>query len=219
MKHDLKEIGVVLTSHPRQQLFMRQGISSYLGWQGGPIVLAYDDIDVSALPMDLFMPPVTHTVCPPAKYARKMGHAGGCAMQLRNGVRKLYDLGVPYAFLGAADTTLYNHHALLDILAKIEKEGADIAAFQFPTHGLARTEVLWRVLKRLDPDNPPNVCESWTGRQIDELGFTRCRYRDINGFQEQLGRIHVQGRYARNAGISVGDTWRVGEIWPRPDGG
>jgi hypothetical protein len=37
----------------------------------------------------------------------------------------------------------------------------------------------------------------------------------VNWWNEILGLIHLQGEYALNNGITVVDTWALGQIWGR----
>lgn len=108
MDERIKSLGIVLTSHPRQQLFMRQGISSWYGWQGDTIILTYDDIDADMLPISEFCPPITHIVCT-GQPAGQLGHRSGELVTIKIGAEKLRDLGCEYIFKSAADTTVYRH--------------------------------------------------------------------------------------------------------------
>ena len=107
MDKRIESLGIILTSHPRQQLFMRQGIMSWLGWQGSPIVLVYDDIDAEMLPSE-FCPPINHIVCTGQPIGR-LGHKSGELMTIKIGAEKLRDLGCEYIFKSAADTAVYRH--------------------------------------------------------------------------------------------------------------
>jgi len=63
MKADprLDKLGILITSHPKQQKFWKYGLGS---WEGCPlyILMGYDDENLDELPLAEFMPPV-NDVC------------------------------------------------------------------------------------------------------------------------------------------------------------
>ena len=213
LNFDLSNVGIVLTSHPKHQKFMDQGIRSYEGWSGGPIILSYDDENVSKLPMDSWMPPITHTVCS-GKKPGKLGHVRGELFLMTIAGELLEELGIEYVYKSAADTTCYRHYRFEDL--KKELNDNNVNFIRSGTAGVfGRVKDYNKVLAnvRKDVQDKTNIggAELYWGRYERENNFTKRGGR--NYFDNILGRVHIQGEYAFNTKQTVRDTWRIGEIW------
>lgn len=219
MDERIKSLGIVLTSHPRQQMFMQQGIMSWLGFQGGDIVLAYDDIDAEMLPRPEFCPPVNHIICTGQPLGR-LGHRGGELMTIKIGAEKLRDLGCEYIFKDSADTTTYRYRGFDQLFELLDKVKTDLIVLKHCVVFFGRTEAVCRAMEPVKlPDfiNEPikGTAEGWFGNYCKAAGVTEYGLNDENWWEKILGRIHVQGEYALNHQIGTRDTWKTGEIWLR----
>lgn len=213
---DRKDIGIILTSHPKQQMFWEEGIGSLAGWDGGPVVLCYDDITADAIPKDQFMPPVTH-IAPTGVPAGDLGHVRGEFACILAGARKLKELGVPWLFKSAADTTLAKANNLTELHRLMDEAGKDMAAIKGCVHFLARTDDVLRIVERC-PHTPTadfrGCAESLFGQARLDLGISEHGIRDLAWWESTLGCRHVQGEYAIDHGIGVRETWEIGTRWP-----
>ena len=211
LNFDISNVGVVLTSHPKHQKFMDQGIKSYDGWKGGPIILAYDDINMNKLPLKIWQPPITHTICS-GKYPGKLGHVKGELTLMMLGGRLLEELGIEYIYKSAADTTCYRHYRFKDL--KKELNNNNVNFIRSGTAGIfGRVKDYNRVLRNVEKDVRSHIgaAELYWGRYEKKEKFTK---RGVRGyFNNILGRIHIQGEYAFNTHQTVKDTWKIGEIW------
>lgn len=217
MDKRIESLGIVLTSHPRQQLFMRQGIMSWLGWQGGPIILAYDDIDAKMLPS--IYPPVNHTVYTGQPIGR-LGHKSGELMTIKIGAEKLRDLGCEYIFKTAADTTIYRHRGFNQLFELFDRHKTDLIVLKHCVRFFGRTEAVCRAMeqvKLIDLINNPikGTAEGTFGNYCTVARVTEYGLNDQNWWEKTLGCIHVQGEYALNHQTGIRETWKIGEIWPR----
>lgn len=218
MDERIKKLGVILTSHPRQQLFMRQGIMSWLGWKGGPIVLVYDDIDDKALPKEEFCPPITNIICT----GQRLGHKKGELYGIKIGAEKLRDLGCEYIFKTAADTTIYRHRGFNKLFQLYDEYKVDLINAKRTVIFFGRTEAVCKITETIKlpefiPLHMPEPAEGWFGHRLDISGIKEKRIDGGPWWEKELGRIHVQGEYALDYLNSVVGTWKIGEIWPRID--
>jgi len=206
-------VGVLLTSHPRQQLWMRQGIWSLYGFPG-PVVLGYDDVDADMLPLDQIMPPVTEIFMTGNRWPPGSGHVRGELLQMKRGGEILAELGCTHVFKACADSTAYLWRTGFRELLRLMREREVKVVCAGTALVFAETEAYRRIMS----DYHENVrCGSaelyWFHKMRDELRIPHVA--DWPDWNAKLGRFHVHGHWALQQGIGIGDAWAVGELWPR----
>ena len=104
MKKDerLEKLGILITSHPKQQKFWKYGLGSF---EGCPlyILMGYDDLNLNEVPLDEIMPPVNETFVTGLPKG-KIGHFRGELEQMKKGGQILKEKGFEWIFKTAADT-------------------------------------------------------------------------------------------------------------------
>jgi hypothetical protein len=211
LNFDISQVGIILTSHPKHQMFMDQGIKSYMGWRGGPIVLSYDSITSDKLPLDLWTPPITHVICS-GKKPGELGHVKGELFLMMISGKKLEELGAKYVYKSAADTTCFRHYKFEDLINELNDNNVN-----FIRSGTAaifgKIKDFNKVLQNVENDLNKTIggAELYWGKYERYNEFTKRGGR--NYFDNILGRIHIQGEYAFNTRQTVRDTWSIGEVW------
>ena len=220
VKNRAHEIGIMMTASPRTQRWFYQGILSWRDWRGGPVLLVYMDIDTDMLPLQDFMPPVTHVVCP----GEPWGHRGGELMGIKFGANKLRELGIRYVFKSAADTAVFAHRGLFKLRDHLEESDVDVIGWKATLHFFAKTEKICEMFEGVEIEDirgQGGCAETVYGRYANSRGIKRKGMpRDFN-WEKELRRTHVHGQYARNkeafAEEKFGprEAWKDGVIWPR----
>lgn len=214
---DPSTVGILLTSHPRQQMFWEECLPC---WNDTPyyILLGYDDVDDTKITphMNRF-PAVDDIFVTGARH----GHMGGELCQLKKGFEILYDRGFHYVLKLAADFRVGNPDGIKYLWEVLEEKrypmpgdstvGAQVlgdqTAWMFGFAG-----ILFTLFRRYDHNRKKGGSA--------ELFYMRHR-RSINGTMAKLNRrifdvldmLHVQGQYAKDHNMSIQKTWEIGEIW------
>jgi hypothetical protein len=208
-----EQLGVLVTSHPMQHIWMHQGFASWAGYQGF-MLLGYDNCDIIDLPLGEFMPPVCETFVT-GHCAGELGHYKGELWQMKLGGLILAERGYKYIYKTAADNCCYRWRNLKQIfkvlLGKPEYDMIICGTTQ--------------IFARLDAFN--RCMELWS-EKITKCGGAECflnhrikdlEIRDLRNkvpwWNEILGLVHLQGEYAVNNGLSIIDTWAIGRKWGR----
>ena len=210
-KH-LDKLGVLLTSHPRQQMFMKDALVS---WRGYPyhIEIGYDD-EYPNFPIEHLHNylPEKHDYFYTNRKAGELGHFRGELIQMQIGGKILEEKGYEYIFKSAADTTCYkwrNLDKLFDLL--LGKHHYDIILCGTAVL-LAKTKVFNACLADYNEHTKCGGAELFFNSQIRKHGFKDCR-KKADFWETLLGRIHVQGEYALNTQTNIIETWKVGQLW------
>lgn len=212
------QLGVLVTSHPKQHVWMDQAFASWAGWPGF-MLLGYDHTDIDDLPIDRWRPPVTETFVT-GKPAGHWGHFRGELWQMKLGAEILRERGFKFIYKTAADNCCYRWRNLARIRELLQNKRYDIILCG-TTQIFARIEffagamALWS-----EQVTRCGGAELFMNHCIRELKPNVC-YQKVPFWHEQLGLIHLQGEYAVNTGISIFDTWAIGQKWgslyPHPD--
>ena len=180
--------------------------------------MVYDDIDAEMLPRPEFCPPINHIVCT-GQPVGQLGHKSGELVCIKLGAEKLYKLGCKFIFKSAADTTCYRHRGFSHLFELYDHHGKDLVVLKHCVRFFGRTEAVVQALnfKRNDFINEPikGTAEGWFGNCCAAAGVTEHGLNDRDWWEKTIGCIHVQGEYALDHQIGVGETWKTGEIWPR----
>ncbi len=211
MENFVKEnIGVLITSHPKQHIWMDTAFGSWSGFEGH-IVLGYDHVSFEDMPVERWMPPVTSSFVT-GKPAGQYGHFRGELWQLKQGSQIILNDKYDYIYKTAADNTCYRWRNLLKCYRHLKNRKVDILMCG-TTQIFARTEVfaacmdLWsEKIERC------GGAELFLKYCIKELNV-RVEHIKIPWWNELLGLVHLQGEYALNMGISIFDTWAIGQKW------
>ncbi len=200
-------LGVLITSHPKQQKFWDYGLGS---WEGCPlhIIMGYDDVNGDEVPFDKYMPPVKEVFYTgyPKGY---IGHFRGELEQLKTGGLMLERLGYELFYKTAADTTCWKWRNL-DKLCKA------ISNYDFIMCGTAiifgRVKSFNKCMELWNTKLKCGGAELYFGSQIKAFNM-KVRPEKPPWWEEMLGRIHTQGEYAANNQMSVIGTWVEGHKW------
>ena len=207
-----EKLGVLVTAHPKQHIWMDQAFASWAGYPG-KMLLGYDHTDIDDLPIDRWRPPVTETFVT-GKPAGQYGHFRGELWQMKIGGRILAERGCEYIYKTAADNCCYRWRNLLKIYQFMTGKHFDIVLCG-TTQMFAKIEVfnacmdIWS-----EKITRCGGAELFMNHCIRELKPKDCRMK-IPWWHEILGLIHLQGEFAVNTGITIFDTWAIGQKWGR----
>jgi hypothetical protein len=214
---DPSTVGVLLTSHPRQQMFWDQCLPS---WNDSPyyVLLGYDDVNSDAIVEPLKKYPGVKEVF--ATGARS-GHIGGELMQLKMGFEILYKKGFHYILKLAADFQVRNLDGIEYLWQKLEEETyqipgegktgsqivGDQTAWLFGCAGILYTMVSNFDIKKKKGGSAELFC--MRHRRLMNITMVKLPVRIF----EILDMTHMQGLYARENKITIQNTWDIGEIY------
>lgn len=201
-----KDLCILLTSHPKGQLWMEAGL---LSWKhsGLPILLGYDDKDTDFLPKK-----IKDLVDYWFVTGERSGHVGGELRQFKLGAALMKEMGFEYFFKSAADTTTYRHTAfkeLHELLADNDfaRDGTSIV--------YGKVDSLVKLMEPFASNMKVGAAELYFGNVGKDLGLTSVGL-PRKDWNYKLGRVHIQGEYAKyHFGGKVAKTWEIGEIWKR----
>lgn len=214
---DPSTVGVLLTSHPRQQLFWDDCLPS---WTDSPyfVLMGYDDKTTEHIeePLKKY-PGVKEVFCT----GQRSGHVGGELTQLKMGFDILAQKGFIYALKLAADFQVRNLDGIEYLWQKLEEpihqmpgEGkygsqmvGDQTAWMFGYTAILRaiTQPFERHKKK------GGSAEMFCVRHRRQINVTMTKL-PLRIF-EILDMTHMQGLYARENKMSIQKTWNIGEIY------
>lgn len=214
---DPSTVGVLLTSHPRQQCFWEECLPS---WDNTPyhVILGYDDHNITKIEPQLHRwPGIKDVFCT----GGRLGHVGGELQQLKIGFMKLFDRGCRYSLKLAADFKVNNPDGIRDLWEMLEEprydsvgEGqiggqiiGDATGFMFGMSGILA--IMFRDFERNKKKG--GSAEMYSIRRRRMMNVTRIKPK-VNKF-EVLDMVHLQGVYANMHEMSIQQTWALGEIW------
>jgi hypothetical protein len=209
MDERLNKLGILITSHPKQQRFWPHGLGS---WEGCPFykLMGYDDLETSAkeVPFDKFMPPVNELFFTnyPKGY---IGHFRGELEQMKKGGLILKERGMEWFYKTAADTTCWKWRNL-------QRMFAALGNLDFVMCGTAiifgKVDSLNKCMELWNPNLKSGGAELYFNSQIRAFDMKN-RPEKPPWWDEILGRVHTQGEYALNNDITVIRTWVDGHVW------
>jgi hypothetical protein len=233
-KFDPKTVGVLLTSHPRQQKFWDACLPC---WDNSPfyVLMGYDDVNIDKIEE------------PMSKYkgindifwtGQRTGHVRGELLQFKMGFTRLYKMGFHYALKVGADHLIRRMDGVKDLWALLEgRYGSDPeetigplpdsghlvgveTAFMFGFTG-----VFYSMFSDFDWKTKNHVgdAENYARYKRRMLNYKVVPYPKgvkytWDGFS-LLDMDHVQGLYAQSKQIELGrrvkikETWSEGEIY------
>jgi len=215
---DPSTVGVLLTSHPRQQMFWDECLPS---WDNSPyyVLLGYDDVDDSRIKdrvrdkykgiKDIFVT------------GARYGHLAGELYQLKQGFEILYNRGFHYVLKLAADLRVRNLDGIEYLWEALEHKKYPIQAEGSVGAQVIGNQTAWMfgfagILHALFG----NFDHTQKRGGSAELFFVRHR-RLMNVTMvtlplkifDILDMLHVQGQYKNDRKITIQQTWDIGEIW------
>jgi hypothetical protein len=201
------EIGVLITSHPRQQKFWDQAFAS---WAGYPhfMVLGYDDDNMDGIPLENYMPPVKQTFLTD-RPAGKLGHFRGELEQLKIGGKLLAKYGYEYFYKSAADNCCYRWRNIPYLHKTLKKFDLLICG---TTQMFGKVSALNKVMELWQESLRSGGAELYVYSQIRAFDLN-VRYEKAPFWNTLLGLVHVQGECALNQGTNVMRTWIGGQKW------
>lgn len=215
---DPKTVGILLTSHPRQQMFWEEGLKS---WEGSPftVLLCYDDVSdekIKAVVKEKH-PGVTEIRCT----GRRSGHVGGELSQMQIGAQYFSDLKFRYILKSAADysTDHTKIHLLWEAIEKRVNKCADgMAGSQVIHIGttliFAFADIFYAIMKPYNFKAYCGAAEIYFSRQRHNMNIIRAGFEGgKKGLEDALGIHHAQGQYAHDNKITIEKTWEIGEIY------
>lgn len=211
MDKSFEELAILITSHPRQQIFMEHCLSCYLDC---PVfrLMGYDDVDYTPLPHRLrrYVDEIFATGYP----FSKLGHVRGELVQMKMGAEILDQKGYKFFYKTAADTTLYWWSHFKYFFDLLDKEKVDIV-HTLTNCIFGRVKALRRIMDEYEPfETRCGSAELFFVHSIRNNKVTELRI-PSQVWTEKIGRIHFQGCYAQDHVMNIEQTWEVGEIWPR----
>lgn len=216
---DPSTVGVLLTSHPRQQCFWDECLPK---WTSSPyyVLLGYDDINADKIiPHVQRFPGITDIFCT----GSRIGHMCGELEQLKIGFMKLYDMGFKYSLKLAADfqpNNLDGIKTLWEVLEgsyfPIKGQGliggqiiGDSTGFMFGMSGILA--MMFRDFDRHKKKG--GSAEMYAIRRRRAMNITRVQLPKGQDKFTLLNMVHLQGIYTKMHGMSIKQSWAIGEIW------
>jgi hypothetical protein len=214
----MAQLGVLVTSHPKQHIWMDQAFASWAGWPDF-MLLGYDHTDIDDLPIARWTPPITESFVT-GKPAGYYGHYRGELWQLKQGAEILRQRGFKYIYKTAADNTCYRWRNLKRIFKLLLGKRYDLIICG-TTQIFGKLDVFCRCMDLWSEKiTRCGGAEMFLNHCIRQLEPRVC-YQKVGWWNEVLGLIHLQGEYAVNTGLTIFDTWAIGQRWgglyPHPD--
>ena len=210
---DLSKVAIVLTAHPRQQKWWGPVLQSLEGFPG-PLVLAYDDVDLRQLPpADLLR--FAETRC--SGYVPGfLGHGRGELVGMKAGFEMARDIGAEYCLKLGFDEPVYRWRNIEKLWVMRDSIRSDI--IDCDTRAVfGPTEILLRIMSHVDViERGPGSAESYWKRICFDLNVSRMTILDPAWWFDMLGLVHIPGECAANHGQPNKWAWSIGELWPRP---
>jgi len=210
----IERTAIVLTGHPRQQKWWPSVLIS-LERYPGPLVLAYDDVDTSAIPPDVLerFSAVAVTGYP----AGELGQSRGELVCLRIGFAAAAGLDIDYCLKLGFDEPPWRWRNIVLLIAELNADKLDCIdcetriIFGRPEHFSKAMEGF-----AIAGHKGGSAESYWTGT-LARLKVRRKRIDERLWWQQRLGLLHLQGEYAANMGKPNAWSWTIGEIWPRSE--
>ncbi|MBA7695129.1 hypothetical protein ES703_103750 [subsurface metagenome] len=214
---DPSTVGILLTSHPRQQLFWNECLPS---WDNSPyfVLLGYDDVDIERIkkPLSKFSGIKEVFVT-----GTRHGHLAGELQQLKMGFEILYNKGFHYVLKLAADFRVGNLDGIEYLWEALESKkfpipgdatlGAQVigdqTAWMFGFAGILHA--LFRNFNHHTKRGGSAELFYMRHRRSMNVTMTKLPMRIF----DILDMLHVQGQYARDNKMTIQQTWDVGEVW------
>lgn len=211
---DLSKVAIVLTSHPKQQKWWAPVLQSLEGFPG-PLVLAYDDIDMDQVTL-IHTGLLFKAVHCSGYVAGFLGHGRGELVGMKAGFEMARDLGAEYCLKLGFDEPVYRWRNIEKLWAMRDSLKSDI--IDCDTRAVfGPTEILLRIMSHVDLiDRGPGSAESYWKQTCFDLNVSRMTILDPAWWFEMLGLVHIPGEYAANHGQPNKWAWSIGELWPRP---
>jgi hypothetical protein len=215
---DPSTVGVLLTAHPRQQMFWEEALPN---WTDSPfyVLLGYDDVDCEKIkkPLEKF-PGVKDCFATGHRY----GHVKGELLQMKMGAKILAEKGFQYMLKSAADYNIYPM-GLEHLWRALELQN-HTTAHDGPTGGqilhlgtnlvFGFTNIIYAMMQPLDLNHRYGAAERFFNRRRLILNVVRAGFEGGKAGVEAAIRLHhAQGQYAHDHHITIQDTWDLGEIW------
>jgi len=214
VKTELSRIAILLTSHPKQQKWWESVLLS-LERYPGPLVMAYDDIDTSAIPVGIFMRFASVVVT--GFHAGSLGHGPGELTCLREGFRAVtkLDVEVDYVLKLGFDEPVWRWRNIVKLAEQLDAEGLDCIDCETRII-FGKAGPFLKVMELTDvAARKGGSAEGYWTTSLGRLHLKRRRIDDRQYWERLLGLIHLQGEYAANVGQKNAWSWTIGEIWPR----
>lgn len=203
------KVAILLTAHPRQQKWWTSVLLSLENYPG-PLILAYDDLDVKMIP-DNVTRRFSRIVCNDKIY----GLARGELVCIRNGLRAANELDVSYVLKLGFDEPVWRWRNILRMLDELKKYDID-CIHNYTRLIFGRADLLLKAFELHDVTTiESKPAEAHFRGIIKELNIKNRGYCDYDYWRSLLGVTHLQGEYATNIGQQNSYSWKIGELWPR----
>ena len=209
---DLSRIAILLTAHPKQQKWWSPVLLS-LERYPGPLALAYDDIDLTAIPFRILSR--FEAMVTTGHPAGQLGQGPGELVCLREGFRAVTKLDVDYVLKLGFDEPPWRWRNIVKLAEQLEADGLNCIdcetriIFGRPGPFLKAMELSDVAARK------GGSAESYWTASLGQLKLKRLRIDDRQYWERLLGVIHLQGQYAANNGQNNAWSWKIGELWPR----
>jgi hypothetical protein len=219
-KHELSDVAIVLTSHPRQQKWFEPVLLALENYPG-PAVWVYDDLNLGGIPewfISRFERQFTNFRILCTGYpASQLGHGRGELVCMRAGFLAAAELGARYCFKLGFDEPPWRWRHLPNFIDRIKREALGVIDCDTRIV-IGRTPTVVAIMEAHDVvERGYGAAENYWRSVCTELGIQRRYISDRSYWERELGLLHLQGEYAHNVGQKNRYSWNIGEIWKRPN--
>lgn len=180
------KIGVLITSHPRQQKFWNQALASWVGYPHY-ILMGCDDDTWSNTPIEKYIPPVKEVFL--TQYpAGHLGHFRGELEQLKLAANILEQRGKEFFYKTAADNTCYRWRNLPFCHKVLKKKDLLICG---TTQMFGKVKALKKVMELWQPKLRSGGAELYVYSQIKAHNLSVAYQKAPYWQNAQIGRAHV----------------------------
>lgn len=209
---DLSHTAIVLTAHPKQQKWWASVLVALEGYPG-PMILAYDDMDLAMIPREI-LTRFNHAEAS-GYSAGQLGHGRGELVCLKMGFAAACQMNTEYCLKLGFDEPPWRWRNLRILIEELKEQQIDCIDCETRiifgrSHLLLAAMNIGDVVAR-----GPGAAENYWNTSTSNAGLRRKRIDDRTYWEHLLGLIHIQGEYAANLGMTNKWSWTIGELWPR----
>jgi hypothetical protein len=188
-KHELSDVAVVLTSHPRQQKWFEPVLLALENYPG-PKVWIYDDLNLRPVPTTIWDQfNFAAATCYPAG---QLGHGRGELVCMRAGFRAAAEIGASYCFKLGFDEPPWRWRNLTNFIERIVRESLDVVDCDTRIV-IGKTPALVSIMEAHDvATRPCGAAENHWRSVCAELGVVRRYISDRSYWERELAQRRAE---------------------------